>query len=183
MNRIESFLLRVWWGCLSQPNQILLASVLIAAAWLGVAKGGWPLEVLGCGAVLTVAGLGFSYFAGKQRLAIATRSVAEIQTRLVGKTVPHGDFRVGSVLWYGAVDISPAHCVVWLLLRGDAAQVPPYTQVERLNLVTDETLREWLATLHTDASAIFRANGWRRWWPAPRIGFESESRASWDHFR
>jgi len=183
MKRIGRVLLRVCWAFLSQPNQIGLAIALMGAAWLGVAKGWWPADVFGGGALLTVALLGFGYLAGKQRLQIATRCVAEIEARLGGRTLPRGDFSVGSVFWYGAVDISPAHCVVWLILRGDAAQVPPYTQVERLHLVTDETLRDWLTGLHTEASAIFPANGWRRWWPPPRIGFESESRASWDYFR
>ena len=182
MKRIGRFLLRVWWACLSQPNQMLLALVLMGAAWLGQAQGWWPTwGVVNC-AFLTVAWLGFSFLAGKQRQQIMTRSVAGIEARLVGRTIPRGDFSVGSVFWYGAVDISPAHCVVWLILRGDAARVPEYAQVDRLPLVTDEILRDWMAGLHAEGSAIFRANGWCRWWPAPKIGFESESRASWDHF-
>jgi len=183
MKRIGRFLQRAWWACLSQPNQIILASLLIAAGCFGPARGWWPAEMVWGVAFLLVACLGLGYLAGRKRVELVNRCVAEIETRLVGRTAPAGDPRLGSVFWYGAVDISPAHCVVWLLLRGDAAQVPPYTDVERLHLVGDERLRAWLAGLHAEARVIFRANGWRRWWPAPRFGFESESRASWDYFR
>jgi hypothetical protein len=182
MKRIGRILLRAWWACLSQPNQMTLALVLAGVAWLGQAQGWWPAWVLVNSAFLTVAWLGFSFLAGKQREQIMTRSVAEIEARLVGRTIPRGDFSVGWVFWYGAVDISPVHCVVWLILRGDAAQVPEYAQLDRLPLVTDEILRAWMAGLRAEASAIFRANGWRRWWPPPSIGFESESRASFEHF-
>jgi hypothetical protein len=183
MKRIGRFLLRGWWACLSQPTHLSMALVLLGVAFLGAVRDWWPAWVGWWSALFGVTFCYSSFLAGKRRLEIATRSVAEIEARLVGRSLPRAGFSVERIFWYGAVDIGPAHCVLWLILRGDAEQIPPYTMIERLPRVPDEVLRDWLAGLHAEACGIFRSNGWGRGWPPPSVGFESESRASWSHFR
>ena len=116
---------------------------------------------------------------------IANRAIRMVRRRLRKHGTGHLQMAVRDVFWYGAVDLSPANCTVWVILRGqdsERLQDPPAKM--------EAHVLDWLRATRAVILDEFRNAGWPRDWPTPAIGFESHERIQnswakgsyWDNF-
>ena len=132
-------------------------------------------------------------FKTNPKKTIATKAVRRAKKLLRSRHAPSLDAKVDYVWWYGAVEIDPKHCVVWIMVSGsDSERIPAM-----LNPILDEKLlrraretlttedSKWLEELAAVVEGEFRACGWE--WQTPRIGVESVERVKkgggFDYFR
>jgi hypothetical protein len=114
--------------------------------------------------------------------AIAKKAVRRARKLLYSRQAPEFDAKVDYLLWYGAVDIDPKYCVVWIILSGrDSTVVPAMLMPAR----DEKSLRrarehlspkdcQWLEEVAAVVEGEFRACGWE--WQTPNIGIESSER-------
>jgi hypothetical protein len=121
-------------------------------------------------------------FHKNSKKAIAKRAVRYAQKVLRLRRAPDFDAKVDYLFWYGAVDIDPHHCVVWIILSGPESQrlpamLIPTRDKNSLYRARDQLSvrdREWLEELIAVVEGEFRACGWE--WQKPTIGIESAER-------
>jgi len=123
---------------------------------------------------------------------IAETAVTRAGQLLQGRAVDGVDAQVAAVFWYGAVDINPKHCVVWVILRGPgSADIPPWYMVgESVRVVPgassmkEETVL-CLEAMTAEVHRAFREQSWK--WVEPSVGFESDERVQagggWQYFK
>jgi hypothetical protein len=118
---------------------------------------------------------------------LASRATGRAERQLTDQH--HGDIRVFTCFYYGAVDIDPKHLVVWIILAGAPdEQLPrwstPETAGQQGNL--DPGLVSWLGHLRHIVRDEFAAVQW------PHAGdvhvlFDSEHRVrengGWEYFK
>jgi len=89
--------------------------------------------------------------------------------------------RFSAAFWYGAVDLDPAHLVVWILLTDDPEALPEWLFPDRHRPVD-----EGIARMRDLVVAGLAREGWPDADHA-RIGFESDARVAagggWHYFR
>jgi hypothetical protein len=132
-------------------------------------------------------------FKADPKKTIAKKAVRRAKKLLRSRRAPSLNVKVDYVFWYGAVEIDPKHCVVWIIVAGpDSEQIPA-----RLNPVrAEKSLRrarehlkaedsKWLEELAADVEEEFRVCGWE--WQTPMVGIESAERVKrgggFDYFR
>ena len=118
---------------------------------------------------------------------LASQAVARARDLLLVEH--HGRVRVDSCFHYGAVDISPKHLVVWVLLTGaDDDQLPEWSTPEaaRQRAELDPALVTWMERLRHIVREEFAAVQW----PATdsvQVLFDSEHRVreggGWYYFK
>jgi hypothetical protein len=121
-------------------------------------------------------------FNKNSKKAIVKRAVRRARRLLHSRQAPEFDAKVDYLLWYGAVDIDPKHCVVWIILSGpDSQLIPamliPAREEKSLRRARDHlSFRDcqWLEELAAVVEGEFRACGWE--WATPKIGIESAER-------
>lgn len=118
----------------------------------------------------------------------AEAAVREARSALLGTVGPKVE--VESVFWYGAVDIDPAHLVVWILLSGRPdAELPTWCFPDRgiigENASLDAELIAWIQEARRIVVEKFATVGW----PSAAtisVGFDSLSRVDaqggWRYF-
>lgn len=127
------------------------------------------------------------------KTTIAKNAVRRANKLLRSRRAPNLDAKVGYLSWYGAVEIDPKHCVVWIIVTGpDSQRIPAMLNPIR----DDKSLRrakehlsvedcKWLEDLAVVVEDEFRACGWE--WQTPRVGIESAERVKsgggFDYFR
>ncbi len=96
--------------------------------------------------------------------------------------------RVAATFWYGAVDVDPAHLVVWVLLQGPKGNLPEWFFLSGDPDQDEAEARGLLDTLSGFAAVVERAFR-RAGWPQAAdvlVGFDSEQRvveAAFGYFR
>ena len=121
-------------------------------------------------------------FNKNSKKAIAKKAVSRARKLLRSRRAPEFDAKVDYLLWYGAVDIDPKHCVVWILLNGPESQHVPAMLMPVREEKSQRRAREklsvkdcqWLEELAVVVEGEFSASGWK--WPTPNIGIESSER-------
>ncbi len=120
---------------------------------------------------------------------IADAAVKDAGRRLREPTT--SDARVGSVFWYGAVEIDPGHLVVWVLLTGRPDDELPAWHFPNQGVTTDNArlgaaLLSWIDGLRQIVIERFAVAGW----PDPAtmdVGFDSlhrvETNGGWHYFK
>lgn len=132
-------------------------------------------------------------FKSDPKKTIVKKAVRRAKKLLRSRHAPGLNAKVDYLFWYGAVEIDPKHCVVWIILSGRDSELVP----ANLNPVRDEkSLRrarehlsaedcKWLDELAAVVEEEFRACGWD--WQTPRVGIESAERVKrgggFDYFR
>ncbi len=101
------------------------------------------------------------------RTIIANEAVRRSRKRLQSRRAPRLDAKVSYLLWYGAVEINPRHCVVWIILSGpDSERIPAQLTLSDENSVHQarESLTEsdfhWIIDVAQVVEDEFRACGW-----------------------
>ena len=131
-------------------------------------------------------------FNKNSKKTIAKKAVGRAKKILRSRHAPALDVKVDHVWWYGAVEIDPKHCVVWIMMSGsDSERIPAHWSARDEKSVrrARESLRaedcHWLEELAGIVEGEFRACGWE--WQTPRIGVESVERVKrdggFDYFR
>src|SRR5262245_21639380 len=123
-------------------------------------------------------------FSRNSKKRIAKRAVRRAQNILRSRQAPAFNAKVDYLLWYGAVDIDPKHCVVWIILSGSDSDLVPAmlmpARSEKARLRATEYLSpqdcQWLEDLAAVVENEFRACGWE--WQTPNIGIESAERVN-----
>ncbi len=113
---------------------------------------------------------------------IAKKAVRRAQKLLRSRQAPEFNAKVDYLLWYGAVDIDPKYCVVWIILSGPDSELIPAMLMpardEKSRRRATEALSpkdcQWLEELAAAVEREFRACGWE--WQTPNIGIESAER-------
>ncbi len=120
-------------------------------------------------------------FRKNTKKAIVKRAIRHARSLLDKSHAPDLDLKVDNILWYGAVEIDPKYCVVWVILRGkDSEVVPPLLLVrdqkslDRVGEKLSIKACEWLKDLAGIVEGEFRSAGWE--WQIPKIGIESAER-------
>jgi hypothetical protein len=113
---------------------------------------------------------------------IVKKAIRRARKLLRSRQAPAFNAKVDYLLWYGAVDIDPKYCVVWIVLSGPDTELIP----AMLMPVSDEKSKRrasehlspkdclWLEELTAAVVEEFRACGWE--WQTPSIGIESAER-------
>ncbi len=86
-------------------------------------------------------------FNKNSKKTIVKKAIHQAKKLLRSRQAPGLDVKVDYLFWYGAVEIDPKHCVVWIMLRGKVGEL---------------------------ADGEVRGCGWE--WETPKIGVESTER-------
>ena len=115
---------------------------------------------------------------------IARRAVRDAKRALRSQRAPRADIAFDHIFWFGAVDINPKHCAVWLIFKGSDQKLIPRWLMPLLDAESQQRARasltpedcRWLADLAESVVQKFRARGWE--WTTPHIGAESLDRVT-----
>lgn len=91
---------------------------------------------------------------------------------------------VHTVIWYGAVDIDPAHLVVWVLLRGAESDVPAWFFASGDRAADTAAAGDRLDAMYAMAGVV-RKSLQRVAWPNAEhadVGFDAEERVAREGF-
>lgn len=113
---------------------------------------------------------------------IAKKAVRRAKKLLRSRRAPKFKVKVDYLFWYGAVEIDPKHCVVWIIVTGpDSERIPPMLNPMRNEKSMGRTREQlsaedckWLEELAAVVENEFRACGWE--WETPSVGIESAER-------
>lgn len=117
------------------------------------------------------------------------QAVAEAAGRLADERARKANpVLVNGVFWYGAVDIDPAHLVVWVMLNGPQEDLPCWFFPSGRREADEASACGLLDELYDLAGLVrrtFEETGWPR--SDVRVGFESDERArgqgGWQYFK
>lgn len=133
------------------------------------------------------------FFKTDPKKTIAKKAVRRAKKLLHSRRAPTLNTKVDYLFWYGAVEIDPKHCVVWIIVSGpDSESIPamlnPMRDEKSLRRAKDHLSMEdckWLEDLAVVVEEEFRAGGWE--WQTPKIGIEAAERVKrgggFDYFR
>ena len=115
------------------------------------------------------------------RTRAANEAVKRSKKRLQSRRAPRLDAKVSYLLWYGAVEINPKHCMVWIILSGpDSERIPAQLSLSDADSVrrARESLTEsdfhWIMDVAQVVEDEFRACGPE--WQKPKRGIDSAAR-------
>lgn len=164
--------------------------IVLFCLWVvGLFPGSWIPATVGLAVLFIVLRMSLGWWLGSLQEGLLSQAIKEGNATLVGLSLPGVALKVGSIFSYGAGMICSEPCIVWILLEGsDEERLPPWLIGERLETeALDRELREALTELQQETLALFYQVGWRRYWPMPKIGFESVARTSagggWFYFK
>jgi len=137
--------------------------------------------LLGIGGAIAGFALG-AIASGHHRQKIADAAVDTAHEKLRGRRATFADLEVEAVFYYGAVDISAEHCMVWIVIKGsDSKRIPAWLILTADGRVPDKPVDEafaaWFAELHREVRDEFALAGWSSR-PTPMIGVESSERVA-----